>query len=123
MRIVLDTGVFYRPAAIHRLAASPDDVIVPTIVLAERIRQVVRDGFDPAAFRRVIDRCPFVVEPLGEEAATRWTARLADDERWHRLARDALIGGHVGNGDVLWTTNPRDFHDVGLPEDQVVEVP
>lgn len=122
MRVILDTGVFYRPEAITRLAKIPDDVVVPTVVLAERIRQVERDGFNSTAFRRLLYRCQFQVEPLYEEAALRHTRHVHDDEAWNRLARDALIAGHALEDDMIWTTNPSDFLEIGVPEHQIVKV-
>lgn len=122
LRIILDTGVFFRPDAIMRLAEAAQDIIVPAVVLAERMRQIERDGFQSMAFRRLLDRCHFVVEPLGEAEALRYTTRIHDDDRWNRLARDAMIAGHVGDADVLWTTNPRDFIEAGVPENQIVPV-
>lgn len=123
MRIVLDTGVFYRREALEALATTQDDVIVPVVALAERLRQLRRDGGDVAAFRRMLDRAQFEVEPLGEAAATRFSTELDVDAEWRKLSHDAFIAGHVGEGDLLWTTNPDDFIALGLPPERIVRIP
>lgn len=118
MRIVVDTGVFYRPGALLAL-----DVIVPVVALAERLRQVKRDGFDVGAFRRTLGRAQMEVEPLDETAATRYSLDRAVDAAWRKLSHDAFIAGHVRDDDELWTTNPDDFIALGLRRDQIEAVP
>lgn len=122
MRIVLDTGVFYRREALEALATSPHDIIVPVVALGERLRQVRRDGGDPLAFRRMLTRAQFEVEALDERAATRYSLTLAVDAEWRKLSHDAFIAGHVREGDDLWTTNPDDFVALGVPRERIVEV-
>jgi hypothetical protein len=53
------------------------------------------------------------VEPFGQDEARRFAARL-DDARWARLARDAMVAGHLRPGDLLWTTDPHDFAELGV---------
>ncbi|MEA3201026.1 MAG: hypothetical protein QOE90_2454 [Thermoplasmata archaeon] len=118
MRIVLDTGVFFRPAVLRELAAAEDaDVVVPAVVLAERRRQLALAGRRPEELLEILEGNGFAIEPLGRDEAMR--VPLADDARWRRHARDALIASHVGPVDVLWTTNPRDFLAFGLAPAQV----
>lgn len=120
MRIILDTGVFYYPEALSRLAELPHDIVVPAVALAERLRQV--DGLDAAAFRRTLARAQVDVEAMGETQATRFAPRLTRDE-WRDLSHDAFIAGHVETADELWTTNPEDFIRIGMPAGQIVAVP
>ena len=122
LRIILDTGVFYRRDALDALATSQDDIIVPVVALAERLRQIRRDGGDPAAFRRALVRAQFDVEALDEPAATRYSLELEVDAEWRKLSHDAFIAGHVREGDMLWTTNPNDFEALGVPTAQIVRV-
>lgn len=123
VRIVVDTGVLYRPAALDALADSPLDIVLPVVALAERLRQVKRDGYDVAAFRRTLARAQIEVEALDEEAATRYALDLATDAEWRKLSHDAFIAGHVRGDDELWTTNPADFEALGVPRDRIVAVP
>lgn len=123
MRIVLDTGVFYRREALEALATSQEDVIVPVVALAERLRQLRRDEGDVTAFRRMLARAHFQVEALDEPAATRYALALDVDAEWRRLSHDAFIAGHVREEDQLWTTNPQDFEAIGVPPSQIVRVP
>lgn len=122
LRIVLDTGVFYYPEALTRLAELPHDIIVPVVALAERLRQVERDGLDGGAFRRALRRAQVDVEPMREDHATRFAPTLTEDVDWRRLSHDAFIAGHVGDDDELWTTNPEDFVRIGLRAAQIVAV-
>lgn len=123
MRIVLDTGVLWRPAAIRDLATSPHEIVLPAVAFAERLRQLAGQGRPPGPFEALIARMGITVEPFGKTEARRFVPRLTDDDRWRRLARDAMIAGHVGPDDVLWTTNPKDFHALGVPGEHLVEVP
>jgi hypothetical protein len=41
-------------------------------------------------------------------------------DRWEARARDAMIAGYVGDADVLWTFNAKDFRALGLPDRQIV---
>lgn len=123
VRIVLDTGVFFRPAALRRLAEAPNLVVVPAMAFAERARQLAKRGVPADDLLRLLDRLAFAVEPFGPEEAARYAPALVDDGRWRSLARDAMIAGHLRAGDVLWTTDPKDFLDLGVPASQVVAVP
>lgn len=122
MRIVLDTGALWKPRALRALAELPDPVIVPAVVFTERARQVRRDGRPVEELVEALEANEFQVEPHGPDVARRYAVRIADDREWRRLARDAMIAGHVGPGDLLWTTNPGDFQAVGLAEEQILDV-
>ncbi|HUR70224.1 MAG TPA: PIN domain-containing protein [Candidatus Thermoplasmatota archaeon] len=122
MRIVVDTGVFYHPEALARLAERPQDIVVPVVALAERLRQVRRDGLDVAAFRRTLVRAHVDVEAMGEPEATSVATAALDDDVWRKLSHDAFIAGHVQPGDELWTTNPEDFEALGVPRERIVRV-
>lgn len=123
VRIILDTGVFFRPERLVELSTRPEDVIVPVVALAERVRQLARDGRDVDAFLRALDATEIYAEPLLADAACAFVARIRDDTVWRRHSRDALIAAHVRPGDELWTTNPRDFLALGLPRASIVPVP
>lgn len=119
MRIVVDTNVFWHLEALAELQTRVEDVVVPAVVFAERCRQRFRDrGLAPGSFRRFLDAVDFQVEPMAPDQAVRFSHRIAD-ARWPRLSRDALIAGHVGPDDVLWTANGRDFIEVGLEASQI----
>lgn len=117
MRAVLDTGVFYRRELLEGFLASEIEVVVPAVAYAERVRQLRRDGRDVEEFDRALARGNFVVEPFGGEEALRIPALR--DREWGEHARDAMIAAHVREGDLLWTTNPRDFLAIGLKPSQV----
>lgn len=123
MRIVLDTGVFYHPEALGMMPWYEPPVIVPSIVFAERSRQLAKRGADPDEFAALLQSIGATVEPLDADAAIRFTQHIHDDGKWKRLARDAMIAGHVREGDRLFTTNPRDFIEVGVSPRQIVEIP
>lgn len=123
MRIILNTGVFFHPEALAMLKWYAAPVVVPAVVYAERCRQIKRGGGDVDRFARLLESFGATIEPLDAEAASRYTLEMTDDERWARLARDALIAGHVRPGDRLFTTNMRDFVEVGVPVKQIVEIP
>lgn len=120
VRIVLDTGVFFRPAALRALATVPNEVVVPAVAFAERARQLTKRGVALARFEGLLEEMGFRVEPFGPEEALRFAAGLVDDARWRSLARDAMIAGHLRPSDVLWTTDPKDFLELGVPPAQVV---
>lgn len=116
MRVVLDTGVLYRPKALLALAGAT--AVVPAVAYLERVRQLRRDGRDPAELLRLLSRLGLKVEPMTEEIAGRVPG--LDDLHWNRLARDAMVACHLRPGDILWTTNPRDFLELGLAAEQVL---
>lgn len=123
-RVVLDTGVFFRPAALRELSHSDDTVVVPAVVYAERLRQLVQKGMEPHAWDAKLAQLQFDVEPFGPMQAQRYVPRLARVEpaEWRRLSHDAMIAGHLQPADRLWTTNARDFLALGVPPEQVVSV-
>jgi predicted nucleic acid-binding protein len=123
VRIVLDTGVFYYPETLRSLVERPETIIVPAVALAERVRQLARDGRSEEEFLRTLDDAGYLPEPLAPEAACEVSRRVRDDAKWARLSRDAFIAAHVEPGDELWTTNPRDFKELGVPDFQIVSVP
>lgn len=116
MRIVLDTGVFFRPAALSALLDKV--VVIPTVVVAERRRQLARDGQDIDRFLHLLESGNFELEPFDAAHALAMPT-ITDDARWRRHARDAMIAAHVGPDDVLWTTNPKDFLALGLKPAQI----
>lgn len=121
MRHVLDTNVFYHPRALEHLATLPDDIVVPAVVVAERARQLQRDaGISPETFLAALRAQDFAVEPMGAEPACAY-APFLDDATWQRLARDALIAGHVRPGDLLWTHDRKDFEALGLASEAIVD--
>lgn len=123
MRIVLDTGVFYHPEALRRAARAETELVVPAVVFMERARQLRRDGRDVRAFAVRLIEDGYLVEPFRPSHALRYAVPLDDDRLWRKHLRDAMIAGHVGPGDELWTTNPRDFEAIGVPKAQVRRVP
>lgn len=123
MRVILDTGVFYHPEALDMLRWYAAPVVVPVVVYAERRRQLAKANADLGEFDQLLDEMGVTLEAMGPTEATRFTSTLVDDRVWTRLARDSFIAGHVGPEDRLFTTNPRDFLELGLPETQVIEVP
>lgn len=122
VRYIIDTGVFYNPYALEQIAATRLDIIVPVTVYMERVRQLRRNRLDPRRFIRYLKANEFDVEDFSRHHAERFAVRIHDDKIWRRLYRDAMIAGHVGKDDVLWTTNPKDFRAVGLEADQVAGV-
>lgn len=123
MRIVLDTGVFYHPDALRRAARAEAELVVPAVVFMERARQLQRSGGDVRAFALRLVEDGYVVEPFRPSHALRYAVPLVDDRLWRKHFRDAMIAGHVGPGDELWTTNRRDFEAIGVPHDQLRPVP
>lgn len=120
MRIILDTSAFYFPVALELLSRQPEDIVVPAVAFTERARQLARDGrMSPAELLDELARNEIAVESYGEEEAMRFATGVRDDARWKKLARDAMIAGHVREGDVLWTANPLDFAAVGLAPAQI----
>lgn len=122
MRIVLDTSILWNPGALSRLAHEAGDHVVPAVAYAERARQYAQSGRSIRQLDDTLEGFYLRVEPFTREFALRFVPRLTDDVEWKRLDRDAMIAGHVGPADVLWTGNPKDFLAVGLREDQVVAV-
>lgn len=123
MRNVIDTSALFSKAAIRALADSELPTIVPAVVFTERARQILRDGGDVQRYRNLLLDLDFRVEPFGETEALRYAVHIHAADAWRRLARDAMIAGHVGKEDQLWTANAKDFHEVGVRPDQIVEVP
>lgn len=123
MRIVIDTGVFFHAAALRALASQPHEIIVPAVVFAERARQRAKLGEEPSVLLDRLEEQHMRLEPFGPAEAIRYVPRITDDRTWEKLARDAMIAGHVGPGDVLWTANRKDFEAIGVPPEQIVDVP
>lgn len=122
MRFILDTGVFYHPGTLREVVAQGVEVVVPAVAFTERARQLRRDGRSVEDFTRLLLEHAFVVEPYGLVQALRRAVHVADDRTWARHARDAMIAGHVGPEDVLWTTNRADF-EAFLDPHQIQDVP
>jgi predicted nucleic acid-binding protein len=121
MAIVIDTNVLWHPEVLDLL--EDEDVVVPSLVVLERCRQLRARGRDPVELLRNLDRLGWRVEPHDAEHALR-SALLAplDDKAWLKLARDAIIAGHVGPADVLWTFNAKDFRALGMAKERVVDL-
>lgn len=122
MREVLDTSAFFHGAQLARLRRPGWPVIVPAVAFTERARQLAVVGVPPETFLRYLSDNAFRVERHGRFEAVRRAVQIHDDARWKRLARDAMIAGHVRPGDRLWTTNPRDFIALGIPPEQIVDL-
>lgn len=122
MRVIIDTGVLWKPEAIRRIKEDRRAAIVPAAAYAERLRQLQRDGRSRAEFDEWLDRLALTVEPLTRERAGRVLPALVDERAWRKLGFDALVASHLEPGDELWTTNPRDFEALGVPREQIVAI-
>lgn len=122
MRDVLDTSALYRPDALRRLQKHGRPIVLPAVAFTERARQLAAQGIPPERFLRYLSENDIQVERFGWPEALRHAVALADDATWRRLARDAMIAGHVRAGDRLWTANPRDFRVLGLRDEQIVDI-
>lgn len=107
--LVLDTAAFYdaplRNALVegsHRLHPDRLQTILPTIVLAERLRQLRSTQGARANWLRDIKAMSLQIEPFGEAEAHRLGER-ATDASWKAHARDYLIATHV-HGDRIAVT-------------------
>ncbi|MEA3199651.1 MAG: hypothetical protein QOE90_1079 [Thermoplasmata archaeon] len=121
MAVVLDTNVLWHPEALDLL--EDEDVIVPALVVLERCRQLRQRGADPAELLHAFERLGWRIEPYDAEHALRSALQAPlDDKAWLKLARDAIIAGHVGPADVLWTYNAKDFAALGLPREKIVDL-
>jgi hypothetical protein len=121
MRVILDTGALFQPEWLRLAVEEGLELVLPVVAFAERRRQLLRDGRDVGRFEGSLAEWGVRIEPLGVEQACRYTG-VTDDDAWHELARDALVAAHVGDEDVLWTTNPKDFLRLGVPKERVVDV-
>ncbi|MBW3582513.1 MAG: PIN domain-containing protein [Euryarchaeota archaeon] len=121
-RIVLDTNVLWNPEAMSALLARPLEVVLPSIVLAERVRQIRARDQDVDLFLDRVRMLGWKVEPLGREEALRYTGALIEQDVWNAHSRDAFIAGHVRPGDSLWTANVKDFVRIGVPAEQIQRV-
>lgn len=119
MRIIVDTDVLWKPRVLQQLADQPADVVVPAIVFTERARQYRKRGWSPDALSLHLRAAQMVVEDFRPEHGLRYAARLVKDGQWKRLARDAMIAGHLEQDDILWTGNAKDFLALGVPEEQI----
>ncbi|HUR68866.1 MAG TPA: PIN domain-containing protein [Candidatus Thermoplasmatota archaeon] len=116
MRAVLDTGVLYHPSLLDALSREAV-LVLPAVAFVERVRQLRRDHRDVDAFVARLFAADIEVESFGVREALGVSA--ITDEAWDEHARDAMIAAHVREGDVLWTTNPKDFAKLGLRPDQI----
>lgn len=122
MRILIDTGVLWLPDAMKKLSARDEDLVLPAFAYAERVRQLERTGRALAMFDDALDAARIVVEPFGRKQGHHLSRRAGDEAVWKRLAGDAMIASHLESGDVIWTTNPKDFRELGIPDEQIVVV-
>lgn len=118
MRIIIDSGVLWRPEVMRNLKDRGLNLVLPAVAYAERLRQLSQRRQDVRRFHQGLEIARITVEPFGEEEARRVCPRVPEED-WPRLARDAMIAGHVRRGDVLITTNPADFTKLGLGADQI----
>lgn len=121
MRIVLDTGVLFRPEALRAARSDGRRVVLPAIAYAERHRQLARDGMDTARFEAALAHAGIHVEPFAAPQARALPRAARDDAVWRRHARDALVAAHLEPRDELWTTNRRDFEALGVPRARLRE--
>jgi hypothetical protein len=122
MRIVIDTGVLWHPMAMDKIAEQKCKLILPIVAYSERLRQLTIAGRKPRELMILLQALGIEVEPLDMSEVEKYSIRIPNDS-WEELARDSYIAGHVGDADLLWTTNPKDFLEIGVPEHQVVVVP
>ena len=122
MRIIVDTGVLWHKDAVEALVESGEALILPAVVFMERAGQVARHGWDTAVFADRLRDTGFEIEPFGEAEAVRFAVHIGEADRWKRLSRDAMIAGHVRPGDRLWTTNAKDFLEIGVHPAQLMVV-
>lgn len=122
MRIILDTNVLWNKAAMEKLQETAAPVVVPAVVVAERARQYAKRGWPVSRLLDQLAANQFTSEALTPEMALRFAPGLVADDAWRRLARDALIAGHVQAGDVLWTSDVKDFLEIGVPMDRLQAV-
>lgn len=123
-RVVLDTGALWSPSFIREAAKSGETgIILLAVAYTERARQMHRDGQDIRDLERLIKELGIEVEDFGRAEGLRRAAGVVDDRVWERVARDAMIAGHVGPGDILLTTNAEDFLELDVPAAQIRVVP
>src|ERR1700737_4281333 len=102
MSLIVDTDVFFKPAALAKLRGKMG-VVVPSIVFMERARQLEASGeMTLEQFAATLRGLRWTIAPYTAREATR-TVRLApmQQNRWEKMARDAMIAGYVGDSDVL----------------------
>lgn len=122
MSVVLDTCALWSRSALAALATCGDEVVLPAVAYTERARQWLAAGRPLSALDELLRANHIDVEPFSPAHGLRFAAHVHDDDRWRRLAHDALIAGHLGPEDQLWTGNVDDFVAVGVPREQVVAV-
>lgn len=103
MRFVLDTNALWHRPLMDALTEANSsvqrhEVVVPALVLAERLRQVRADAAKTQALETLLLDLRAVLEPFGESEARRIPA--LDDVAWRRHARDLLVASHV-HGDRI----------------------
>lgn len=122
LRIVLDTGVFFSRDIWERLSTRVDEIVLPAVAYAERARQIHQGGGNLRSFEILLSAFQIEVESFSRAHALRRAIHIEDQQWWKANARDAFIAGHVGPGDELWTTNPKDFITLGLDPDSIITV-
>lgn len=121
MREIIDTSALFRLDLLERLRGTDRQVVVPAVAFTERARQLNAAGVPPEDFFEFLATNRIEVEPYGTGEALHIRVRIKDRLAWRRLARDAMIAGHVFPRDRLWTSNPRDFLAVGIPGEQIFD--
>ncbi len=122
MRIILDTSVLWNPTAVNLLAETGDDVIIPTVVFAERARQFRKKGYSVRDLRIWLSANQFEIESMDSTMAVKYSSEITDDTAWNKLSRDSLIAGHISEDDQLWTSNLDDFIEIGVPPANIFQV-
>lgn len=120
MVVVVDTNILWDTAALARLRDCAQPAVLPAVALAERARQLLIQGRALDELWGTLHQAGIDVVPMMRDQAIRCGELRVPDNLWSRHARDAMIAGHVGPDDVLWTKNPKDFLAVGLPPERIL---
>lgn len=93
-RLVLDTGALWDVASLRALVrAERGQLILPAVAYTERARQLHRDGRDARSLDRLVEDLRIVLESFTAAHGLAVAAKIKDDARWQRMARDAFIAG------------------------------
>lgn len=113
MIAVLDTSALWHRGLIRELAAARQAgleetgdlrIILPTIVQAERSRQIAGHPAREGAWEQVLEAIQPTREPFGTAEAGRLGKRAPGQGIWREHARDFLIATHV-HGDRVGITD------------------
>lgn len=113
MKLVLDTNALWHPPlwraldeahASGLIADGQLDVVVPTLVYAERMRQLRRDGHDLERWKHDLWKTGARLEPFGAEHAENLDESAVSETTWRKHSRDLLVAAHV-RGDQTAVTD------------------